>query len=97
MKDTLFRLAAQVTRDDVKNLPKYDLKQANVSSVLQIVFGIGGAIALIIITLAGFKYIVAAGNPESTARAKNSIIYALIGLVVCATAYGIVTFVLGKI
>lgn len=68
-----------------------------IANGLRLVFGLLGGIALIIVTLAGFKYVLSQGNPQETAKAKNTILYALVGLVVAITAFSIVTFVMDGI
>lgn len=65
--------------------------------VLGVVFGIVGALSLLVITISGFRYIISAGDPKRTAQAKEGIIYALIGLGVALTAESIVTFVIGRV
>ncbi len=62
-------------------------------TILNIVLGISGAIAVLIIVLAGFRYIISQGNPSEVATARNAILYALIGLVVIICAFAIVNFV----
>lgn len=64
-----------------------------VTNVLHLVFGVAGAIALIVITVAGLQYVLSQGNPQSAAKAKDTIIYALIGLIICFIGYGVVSFV----
>lgn len=64
-----------------------------VPNILHLVFGFAGAIAVLIITIAGFKYVVSQGNPQETAKAKDTIIYALVGLMICVLGYGVVSFV----
>lgn len=96
MKEMLFTVLAQLTRDQV-NIPKVDLTQSSIAGVLRLVFGVAGGIAVLIITIAGFKYVVSMGNPESAARAKNAIIYALVGLLVCLAAFSAVTIVLNEL
>lgn len=92
---------AQVVRQsDLTDLPKNTLSAGDdgtVSRVLQLVFGIAGAVALVIITVAAFQYVVSQGEPQATAKAKNTILNAIIGLVVTALAFTIVTFVLDNI
>lgn len=61
--------------------------------VLSIAFGIAGALALLIITVSGLRYITSAGNPEKVSKAKNGIIYAVVGLVIAISAEAIVAFV----
>lgn len=95
---TIVSLLAQINRGDLKNIQTDNpLTPDSISAVLQIVFGIAGGIALIIIVLAGLKYTLSLGDSQGTAQAKNAIIYALIGLAVCILGYSIVTFVLDKL
>ena len=53
-----------------------------------------GVIAVIMIIVGGFRYIVSGGKQESVTGAKNTIMYALIGLIIVAVAQVIVRFVL---
>lgn len=62
--------------------------------ILNIVLAITGAIAVLIIVLAGFRYIISQGDPNTVATARNAIIYSLVGLVVIMFAFAIVNFVL---
>jgi cytochrome bd-type quinol oxidase subunit 2 len=65
----------------------------NVVNVLSVVVGI---VAVIMIIVGGFRYITSAGNPEGAKSARNTILYAIIGLVIVALAQIIVHFVLTK-
>jgi hypothetical protein len=69
----------------------------SLNTVLQFVFAVGAGIAMIVIILAGIQFILSQGEPGKTAKARNAIIYAAIGLVLCALAFSIVRFVLGKL
>jgi cytochrome bd-type quinol oxidase subunit 2 len=53
-----------------------------------------GVAAVIMIIIAGLKYIASGGNAEKVKSAKNTLIYAIIGLVLVALAETIVHFVL---
>jgi len=70
---------------------------STIAIVLNIVFTIVGLISVLMIVLAGFKYIMSSGKPEELAKAKDSIIYAAVGIVVCILAVTIVSFVAGFI
>ena len=48
------------------------------------------------IIVGGFKYITSGGNDGNVSTAKNTILYAVIGLVIVALAQIIVRYVLGK-
>jgi cytochrome bd-type quinol oxidase subunit 2 len=56
-----------------------------------------GIIAVIMIVLGGLKYITSSGDANKITSAKNTILYAIVGLVVVALAQFIVRFVLGKV
>jgi hypothetical protein len=87
------RIADVIVHSNQVDIPKSDLTSNSVRTVLQIVFGLAGAIAFLIIVLAGLRFVIAAGDPQKTAQARNTIIYALIGLAVCILSFSIVTFV----
>jgi len=92
----LARFAA-ITENQVNNLPKPDLTSNTVQHALQLFFGIAGATAFLIIVLQGFRYVLSRGDANAVKSAKEAIIYAVIGLVITMTGYGIVTFVVGRL
>lgn len=53
-----------------------------------------GAVSVIYIVIGGMKYATANGSKENIESAKNTIFYAVIGLVAAICAYAIVTFVI---
>ncbi len=55
-----------------------------------------GAASVIMIIYGGFKFITSGGSEESTKSAKNTILYALVGLIIVLVAQTIVKFVFGK-
>jgi hypothetical protein len=69
----------------------------NIESIFNIVFGIAGALALLMIVVSGFRYIVSAGDPQGTSKAKSGIVYALVGLIVAIMADAIVNFVINRL
>lgn len=97
MKHWLIYLASNHVTEADLNLPTPDLTQDTFTSALQIVFGFAGGVALIMVAIGAFQFVISTGNPQATAKAKNTIIYALIGLAVSLSAFMIVTFVIGRI
>lgn len=89
---TSFIVLAQVKI--VNPLPQISTDQNRMTLILNTTFTITGAIAVLIITVAGFRYVLSHGDPNLIAQSKKAIIYALIGLMVIITAAGIVNFVL---
>lgn len=67
-----------------------------IKTVINIMSAIGGVIAVIMIIIGGIRFVTSSGDSNSTASARNTIIYALIGLVVIAFAQVIVQFVLER-
>jgi cytochrome bd-type quinol oxidase subunit 2 len=67
-----------------------------VATVINIFSTLIGIAAVIMIMVAGFRYITSGGKDDTVKSAKNTIVYALIGLVVVALAQIIVHFVLAK-
>jgi hypothetical protein len=77
-------------------IPNVQAGTPQVQSILAIVFATIAAVAVLIIVIAGFRMITSQGTPQETAKARSTIIYALVGLVVSLAAEAIVSYVLGK-
>lgn len=56
-----------------------------------------GAVAVIMIIVGGFRYVLSGGDSGSVNSAKNTILYAVIGLVIAIMSYAIVNFVLASL
>lgn len=89
-------LLALISESDV-NIPKSTLGGDTVQLALQIFFQIAGAVAMLIIAIGALKYVTSRGDSNSIKTAKETIIYAAVGLIVMITGYGIVTFVIGRV
>jgi hypothetical protein len=63
-------------------------------TITNVLLFILGAIAIIMIIIGGIRYVVSAGDSSAITGAKNTILYAVIGLVVAILAYAIVNFVI---
>jgi len=53
-----------------------------------------GAVAVIMLIYGGIRYTISGGDQKAVTDAKNTILYAVIGIVVAVMAYAIVNFVL---
>lgn len=82
---------------DEFTVPRAEFGDTALATVLRVVFAIMGAIAVVVLLLASLKYVISRGEPGEVAKAKNAIIYAVIGLVIIAFAFSIVSFVVDKI
>lgn len=77
-------------------LPEAKL-ETTLPSVLKIVFMVAALLSLVFVTMGGFKYTTSNGDPQGVAKAKNTIIAALVGLVIAVFAFTIVSFVTGRL
>ena len=68
---------------------------SNLQNALNIFFMIIGAISVFMIVLAGFNFVTSGGDSEKVKKARRTIYYAVIGLIVAIFASVIVSFVLG--
>lgn len=68
-----------------------------VRKVINILSWVVGVISVIMIIIAGFKYVTSGGAEANVKGAKNTILYAIIGLVIVALAQVIVRFVLSNV
>lgn len=85
------------SRNCQTTLPMVNPTPDTVKIALQILFGVIAAVTVIYIIIAALRYQVSLGNPEATARLRNTIIYAAIGLVIALSAEAIVTFVIVRV
>ena len=68
-----------------------------VTLIINIFSVIVGIVAVIMILVGGFKYITSGGDSGNISSAKNTIVYAVIGLIIVALSQFIVKFVLNKV
>jgi hypothetical protein len=68
-----------------------------IHTIVNLLSAIVGIVAVIMIIVGGLRYITSGGNDASVTGAKNTILYAIVGLVVVALAQIIVHFVLAKV
>lgn len=82
------------TNNGQKVLPSVPADQSTLQTLFTIFFVIIGAVAVLLILIAAFKYLFSQGDPQKTASAKNTIIHAAIGLIIAAMAFVIVSYVI---
>ena len=68
-----------------------------IKNVGNIIVFITGAISVLMIIIGGLRYVTSGGDQGGITSAKNTILYAVIGLIVSVMAYAIVNFVLTNI
>jgi hypothetical protein len=68
-----------------------------IRTIVNLLSAIVGIVAVIMIIFGGLRYITSGGNDTSVTGAKNTILYAIIGLIIVALAQVLVRFTLNKV
>lgn len=68
-----------------------------IHTIINLLSVVVGVVAVIMIIVGGLRYITSGGSDTSVSGAKNTILYAIIGLIIVALAQILVRFVLSKV
>ena len=91
---------------DVKSISECNIAQEHAGSnnlmdtiniAINVVLGVLGLLAVIVIIYGGFMYTTSAGDATKIKKAKDTIMYGVVGLVIALLAYAIVNFVVSSI
>jgi hypothetical protein len=63
-------------------------------TVVNVMLFLIGAVAVIMLIYGGIRYTVSGGDAKNVTAAKNTILYAIVGIVVAVLAFAIVNFVI---
>ncbi|QQR52862.1 hypothetical protein IPG36_01945 [bacterium] len=63
---------------------------ANIANVLVFIVG---SVSVIMIIIGGLRYVLSQGDTGAVSKAKNTILYSVVGVVVAVIAYAIIQFV----
>ena len=69
----------------------------SVKGIITAVIGVLGVVCVVVIIIGGVNYMTSSGEAGKVKKAKDTILYGLIGLVVCVLAFAIVNFVVDNI
>jgi len=67
-----------------------------IATLLNVLSIIAGVVAVIMLMIAGFKYITSQGDSAQLSSAKNALIYVIVGLIIVVASQAIVKFVLRR-
>jgi hypothetical protein len=98
---------AQILNNSKINIPQTPADQRTFTQVFNIVLATSGALdiiavvtgiaAVVVIILGGLTMATSGGNTEAVANARRRVLYSLVGLVVVALAWTILTFLTNKL
>jgi len=92
----LLNFFAQILDPNKINIPKTTADQNEFTRIFNVILAVMGALAFLMLVIAGFRYTISQGDPTRVADAKRMIIYTLVGLVVIALAATVVNFVVAQ-
>ena len=68
-----------------------------VLEIIRVIVGMLGIVAVVFIIIGGVGYMTSSGDSGKVKKAKDTILYAVIGLIICALAFAIVNFAISTI
>lgn len=88
--------AESIVKDQL-NLPQTSADANTMGTIVQFTFAVIAAVSILVIVIAGFQLVISSGEPDKIAKARRTILYAVIGLIVAASAFTIVSFVVRRV
>ena len=67
-----------------------------ITTIINVMLFIAGALAVIMIIYGGIRYITAHGDEKQVKVAKDTIIYSVVGLIIAIIAYALVSFIFNR-
>lgn len=68
-----------------------------IGQIIKLLLTIGGAIAVLFVIIGGYWYITSAGNEEQAEKGKNTLVNAIIGVVLITLAYVIINVIVNQV
>ena len=95
MKELITKFAANPTVNEVGD--GGDDLVVSVTGIINAVIAVLGIVCVIVMIIGGINYMTSSGDSGKVKKAKDTILYGVIGLVICVLAFAIVNFVIGNI
>lgn len=89
----LYSLMGQLGDANSLGIPNNSANTSSIQPIMNVVYMLAGAIAVIVIIIAGINYASSGGDAGKMAKAKSTILYAIVGLIVVGTAFMITAYV----
>lgn len=102
MLSILKHFSADAVKDIQDNVNKLNLSSnadllGTIGIIINTLVGLVGVVATIMLIIGGFRYATAGANEKNVEKARNQIMYAIIGIVITLLALGITNFVLNAL
>lgn len=97
--DAIIRLfAGNVTiPNEQVDIPQVAANDTTMATIFSAIFVVLGGVAVLFLVIGAFRYIISNGDQGNIKRAKDTILYSIIGIIISLLAFTIVQFVLGSV
>ncbi len=92
MKEYIFYFANGII-EKPKSIPDTPASADKLASLIIYAGAVAAVISVLVIVIAGIQFILSSGEPGKVAKARNAILYAVVGLAVSLSATAIASFV----
>ena len=96
MKDLITKFAID-GGVELKPVADDNTLEADIKTILSAIIGVLGFVCVVVMIIGGVNYMTSSGDAGKVKKAKDTILYGLIGLIVCVLAFALVQFVIGSI
>ena len=97
MKEALAKFAVETNAGQYTEGENSETLDQSVIGIINGVIGVLGLVAVVVIIVGGVQYMTSSGDAGKVKKAKDTILYGVIGLVICVLAFAIVNFVISNI
>ena len=85
--------AESKVKDKINDLPNHSFDSGNVQNIFNVAYSLAGIVAVVFIVYGGVLYVTSAGDAAKAAKARSTILWAVVGLVIVMLAAAITYFV----
>jgi len=97
MKDIITQFAYEANQKPVNNFSDVNDVESSIIGIINAIIAVLGIVAVIVIIIGGINYMTSSGDAGKVKKAKDTILYGVIGLIICVLAFAIVNFVIGNL
>ena len=90
----LYTLIAAVTTPD--GVPEVKIDNDLVTTIFNVVLALAGAVAVVFIIWGGIQFTLSQGEPNKIKKAKDTLLYSIVGLIIVMFSFVILNYVIGK-
>lgn len=78
-------------------VPNNAVGQGSISRIVNLVLRVAGSVSVIVVIISGILYALSTGDPSKAAKARNALIYSIVGLIIVGSAFLLTNLVIGRL